>query len=106
MKLEIYTICPNCGKSIEDVKTDRRVGCPFCYTAFSGYIEKMLKKTQGTFIHVGMAPKKSDKKEKLKNAYFKSKRALKVAIKNEDYEKAHEINEDIKLIEEQLSAES
>ncbi|MCD6246486.1 hypothetical protein J7J58_06270 [candidate division WOR-3 bacterium] len=106
MKLEMEMICPNCGKSMEGIKSDKRLGCAFCYTVFSDYIEKMLKMSQGTFVHIGMAPKKSEKKEKLKNAYFKAKKALKSAIKEENYEKAHRISEDIKLIEEQLSAES
>ncbi|NIA22768.1 MAG: hypothetical protein GWP03_01160 [Proteobacteria bacterium] len=106
MKLEMDKVCPNCGKSRRDVKADKRLGCAFCYTVFSDYIEETLKMTQGTFIHVGMAPKKSEKKERMKNAYFKAKKALKAAVKEEDYEKAYKIKEDIKLIEEQLSAES
>ncbi len=106
MKLEMNTICPNCGKTKEDLKNDKRPGCAFCYNVFSDFVEKTLKNTQGTFVHVGMAPKKSEKREILKNAYFKSKRDLKRAIREEDYEKAHKINEDIKLIEEQLNAES
>jgi len=105
MKLDISIVCPNCGKTLEEIHNDRRPGCAFCYTVFSNYIEKNLNLMHGSFIHVGMIPKIRDEREKLKSEYFRLKKDLREAIGKEDYKAAYGIDEDLKLIREKLSAE-
>lgn len=110
-------ICKKCGMSFDDFINDGKLGCSDCYETFSERIDPILKKIHVANRHVGRKvknpkfeieskenykkenePNKQDKKEK--NDLEKLKKELKEAIKNERYEDAAKIRDQIKIIEE------
>ncbi len=79
--------CPGCGCTWEQVKEQRRVGCPRCYRAFAERIrEEFLPGAYGR-VHVGDMPKTITGSES--RAYLE--RELKQAVKRQQFEKAAEL---------------
>ena len=80
--------CPGCGHSWEQIKEERRVGCPRCYRAFAELIRQEFFAGAYRSMHVGERPEGlppgGDMRAQLE-------RALKDAIKRQQFEKAAEI---------------
>ncbi len=90
--------CPGCGETYEEYKATKRVGCEFCYTHFSSFLEPVLKKVHGSALHVGKLPKKASAVLKQKHQIEHLRRLLQEAIMNEEFEKAAKIRDEIKTI--------
>ena len=100
--------CDSCGSSFDDIINTGRYGCPNCYDVFEERMDPILKKLQGANRHTGRLGKisdnkiKFDKKEenneknKTDNKLEKLQKELKQAIKEERYEDAAKIRDDIK----------
>ena len=110
--------CKTCGTSYDDFINTGVFGCSDCYTTFEGPINALLKSINGTDKHVGKGPKgkgqainleidsKEDEKEnveekKNENESKEEKLArlqkeLDKAIKEEKYEEAAKIRDEIK----------
>ena len=79
--------CPGCGMAWEQIKKERRVGCPRCYRAFAELIrEEFLAGAYGR-THVGEMPKGVTGQDS--RTYLI--RELKAAVKSQKFEKAAEI---------------
>jgi protein arginine kinase activator len=109
--------CGQCGTTLESIKEGNPLGCSECYAVFSSLIIHELivrdllpfhlkqtletKKTQP--IHIGKVPKKSI-------AFTPSSRvialteALNEALKNENYEEAARLRDQIKTLTEKQDA--
>lgn len=100
--------CKNCGMSYNDFINTGLFGCSECYDVFSDPIDSLLKNLHGTSKHVGRIPKgkaeeikvEDDQKVKSKEEYKKEKleEDLKKAIKEERYEDAAKIRDEIKKL--------
>lgn len=76
--------CPGCGRTWEQIKEEKRVGCPRCYRTFAESIrEEFLPGSYGR-THVGAMPKNVTGKDS--RAYLE--RELKAAVKSQQFEKA------------------
>lgn len=87
-------ICPNCGLSYLKFKEIGRLGCAKCYETFEMQLSPLLKRIHGSIKHVG-------KKVKLKvpgceDRMSKLHSELTKAIKDEEFEKAAELRDEIK----------
>ena len=107
--------CDNCGSSFEDIINTGKVGCKDCYSVFEDRIDPILKRIQGSDRHVGRIGKiidnkidskieeKDQKQEIVKtnehDKLSKLKEDLKQAIKDERYEDAARIRDEIKKME-------
>ena len=115
--------CKSCGSTYEDFVQTGMLGCPDCYEAFSERIDPILRKLQGNVKHIGRGSKttkagdlkksnkdesevsksKEDEKEKKANQKdIKLKELnedLKKAIKDERYEDAANIRDEIKKLQ-------
>jgi len=92
--------CPSCGSRLRDIRASRRTGCSGCYTAFAREIRKILK-IQGTNKnHRGKLPGRvlSYKTFFIDRENLKSR--LVEALDNEEYEKAAELRDRIRGIDE------
>ncbi len=102
------TRCETCGMSFDDILNNGRLGCQDCYTTFENRLDPILKRMQGSNRHVGRLgkiqnnkpqiskketkePQENDKLQKLENE-------LKQAIKEERYEEAAKLRDEIKKI--------
>lgn len=100
--------CDSCNSSFDDIINTGRYGCPNCYDVFEDRMDPILKKLQGANRHNGRLGKISDNRVKFQNMEEKSpanttenkleklKKDLKLAIKEERYEDAAKIRDQIK----------
>lgn len=106
--------CNKCGMTYDEFVTNGKLGCLECYEVFSNPLDQVLKKIHGSKNHVGRCckitennekvennpkekkkeVKKTEKEEKLEKLEFE----LKQAVKEERYEDAAKIRDEIKKI--------
>ena len=102
--------CNNCGLTFDNFVKDGKFGCSNCYSVFEEKIDSILKNLHGSSIHTGRKGKlitggnnlkEENEKEIIKpeDNITKLKRDLKQAIKEEKYEEAAKIRDEIKKIE-------
>lgn len=104
--------CKECGMSFDDFVKLGKFGCSNCYSTFENRIDSILKNIQGANTHIGRKGKLINcelekAKEKVEEKQIKKeiskiedlKQQLKKAIKDERYEDAAKIRDEIKEIE-------
>ena len=92
--------CPTCGASFRQICDNSKYGCADCYSTFRGESEASLKKLHGGLVHKGKTPKSAPKNE------LESLRVLLAdAVAAENYEKAAELRDRIKLINDKKEGE-
>ena len=109
--------CDNCGYTFEDIAHTGRVGCANCYDVFQDRLDPIIRRIQSSNHHVGRLGKSIDKKieEKQKRREHNEqkrrkeetpeekleglKENLKQAIKEERYEDAAKLRDEIKKLE-------
>jgi protein arginine kinase activator len=96
--------CPSCGFTQADFKKNGRLGCSECYVTFAEGLESMLKTMHKGTRHAGKVPvalrQKADLSEKIKTLDKK----LKDAIKQEDYEAAAKLRDEMNSVKEKLGS--
>lgn len=97
-KTQVLT-CKNCGTTYDEFKKNGLVGCSECYSSFSSVIAPVIKRVQGNLEHTGKLPKKLGKDIIEKRRLSKLKEELQKAIANEEYEKAAQVRDEIKSIQ-------
>ena len=100
--------CESCGSTFDDIINTGRYGCANCYDVFEDRMDPILKKLQGANRHNGRLGKISNNKVKYeetektkksnsnKNKLEELQEELKKAIKEERYEDAAKIRDEIK----------
>ena len=107
--------CKNCGTTFDDFLNTGIFGCDECYETFEDRIEPLLRKIQGANKHIGRGYKNDDPTSKVNKAsnkivknneknnneskIEKLQKDLQKAIKDERYEDAAKIRDEIKIIE-------
>lgn len=102
--------CKGCNSTFEDILNSGKFGCPECYETFENEIDELLNRIHGRNRHVGRLGKgekikvdenfKNDSNEKntsIKLDELKAK--LKELIKEEKYEEAAKVRDEIKKLE-------
>ena len=96
--------CPRCGFTQADFKKSGRLGCPECYMTFAEGLSGLLKTMHKSTRHVGKAPEAlratRENADRLKTLQIKLARA----IKDENYEQAALLRDEIKQLGERSSA--
>ena len=92
--------CPICGLSYLDFRQHGRLGCATDYTVFKEGLLPLLEKIHGSTEHLGKIPTKSGEAGEAGRELLELRQALKQAVDKEDYEKAAEIRDRIKALEE------
>jgi len=91
--------CDVCGMTYSDFQRTGKLGCGNCYKVFGDRLKPILKRLHGNAQHVGKMPRKLIKDLSTAHEIEKLKEALNKAIQNEEYEKAAEIRDKIREIE-------
>lgn len=98
--------CPRCGFTQADFKKSGRLGCPECYVAFAEGLAGLLKSMHKGTRHVGKAPEAlrmtRENADRLKLLQAK----LAKAIKDENYEQAAQLRDEIKQLGGRLSSKN
>jgi len=95
-------ICPNCGTPLSQIKQTLRVGCPVCYDAFRDVIKDLLKKLQGSASFTAQIDLKTSEEKDLVVMKYRLKKELDEAVKNEDFERAAKLRDEIEDINKRL----
>ena len=98
--------CDKCGMTFEEFTNMGKFGCDECYSVFSNKIDTMLKNIHGDNRHIGRIGKISaknninlnseDKTEYKNNKVDELKEKLKQLIKDEKYEEAAIVRDEIR----------
>ena len=97
--------CKHCGLTYDDFRKFGRLGCSECYEAFKSHLSTLLKKIHGSNSHLGKTPLKIPKDQKKAMMDVHSLKAqLMKAIQMEDFEKAAELRDKIRGLEEKGKA--
>ena len=96
--------CESCGATFEDIINTGRYGCANCYDVFEDKMDPILRKLQGANRHTGRLGEISNNKVKLENNEEETRgdnkienleKDLKQAIKEERYEDAAKIRDEL-----------
>jgi len=93
--------CPSCGFRWEDFERTHRIGCPQCYEAHTQELLPTLSRIQPGIAHSGRRPQPSE--IDLKQRLEKAKAELAAAIKNEDFETAAALRDQIAQLDTKVS---
>src|SRR5262245_4587053 len=93
--------CASCGLAYSDFRSRGRLGCPQCYDVFRDALEPLLEKIHGKSRHEGKAPGGGPPSaERSREKHLVAlRRQLHAAIKNENYELAAKLRDELRRAE-------
>jgi len=92
-------LCPSCGMSYADFKRLGRLGCAQCYDSFRERLEPLVRRLHGAVQHVGKSTTTGRKHAQERMNRQRLTEELDQAIKNEDYEKAAAVRDQMRRLE-------
>jgi len=93
--------CDVCGLSFSEFRQRGVLGCPNDYDAFSDALDPMLQQAQeGAVQHMGKVPKRSGEAQQKQASVLRLRAELKKAVAAENYERAAELRDRLKEMEE------
>lgn len=92
--------CPVCGITFFEFRNIGRLGCPHDYECFANELEPLIVSIHGETKHVGKTPKRATRRTKVETELIRLRRDMKDAVAGEDYEKASEIRDHIRRLQE------
>ena len=97
-KSKIDLTCPDCGTTYQEFENTGMLGCVGCYQAFREPLSALLQRVHGHNNHVGRRPGHDPEQIKQKVDIYQLKIALQQAIKEEAYEQAVVLRDQIKAL--------
>ncbi len=88
--------CPGCGLTYPEFRVSGLLGCDACYSHFKRQLLPMLRRIHGSNHHVGKSPGAEHKPKSHATDTGSLKKRLETAIKNEDYELAARLRDEIR----------
>ena len=95
------SICKTCGTTLRDIQSRGKLGCSDCYSVFERILQRPLKEIHGSVTHTGKLPKSTAKGLRLNYEIDKLKDELSRAVLDQNFEKAAELRDKIKEMEQQ-----
>lgn len=96
--------CPQCGFTFDDLKKTGRLGCNECYQFFRKEIQINLGNMHKGVKHKGRIPEGMVENIQLRQKTDKLESDLAEAIKNENFEKAAKLRDELKNLAESSSS--
>lgn len=94
--------CEKCGMTYEQFTQVGRFGCADCYKSFDSKLEPILKRVHsGNHTHAGKLPERIGGGIQIQRQIETLKQELKGLIELEEFEKAAELRDQIRLLEKQ-----
>jgi protein arginine kinase activator len=91
--------CPRCGYQYSDFKRIGRLGCPDCYDAFESQLIAVLRHVHGSTQHTGKKATRQTERFAVREKVAALREELTLAIRDEDYERAASIRDEIRTLE-------
>jgi Uncharacterized protein with conserved CXXC pairs len=96
--------CPACGFTPSDFKKHGRFGCPRCYQTFAGMVAPMLENMHKGVRHAGKVPEKALRRRSLAERVSELEAGLAQAVKEERYEDAARLRDELARARQEASA--
>jgi protein arginine kinase activator len=96
--------CPVCGFTQVDFKKTGRLGCSACYDTFADGLANLLKGMHKGLKHTGKMPAHLSRRYAMADRVKSLETDLQKAVKNEKYEDAARLRDEIQKIEHELQA--
>jgi len=97
-------VCPNCGISFKEFRSQGRLGCAHDYVAFQDELLPLLENIHGEVQHVGKVPKRAPDASQFQFRLVKLRNRLRVAVDDELYEEAARLRDEIQQLESQMGS--
>jgi protein arginine kinase activator len=94
--------CPVCGITFLEFRKQGRLGCPNDYVCFEKELEPLLANIHGETRHVGKVPRRCPTDGETQTRIIRLRREMKEAVATENYERASELRDQIRIIEAEL----
>ena len=91
--------CAKCGMTYEQFRNVGKFGCSDCIDTFKAKLMPAIKNIQGYDIHMGKIPKRAGGDYKLQKDLERLKAELRQMIEQEEYEKAAQLRDKIRELE-------
>ena len=92
--------CPACGMTLQRFAKDPLLGCAHDYTEFQPELMPLIERSQnGKSHHCGKVPSRTNQQDRNEIELAKLRRQLDQAVKDEDYETAASLRDQIQAIE-------
>lgn len=91
--------CPDCGMTLRDFRQRGRLGCPKDYEVFGAQLRDLLERLHGSARHVGRGPDQGESALLRRKRLDELQQALASAIREEAYEEAAKLRDEIKSLE-------
>lgn len=96
--------CPVCGITFYEFRSQGRLGCPHDYDCFQAELEPLIANIHGEVEHIGKQPKRASSGSERRTDLIRLRREMKEAVEKEEYERASELRDEIRRIEEEGSS--
>ena len=94
-----HDACPMCGMTAGEFRRVGRVGCSNCYSYFAEYMPGLIQRIHGNSCHTGKVPVRGEAKLAEKQKIVQLRQALQQAISEEQFERAAELRDEIRRLE-------
>lgn len=91
--------CPVCGITFYEFRSQGRLGCPNDYLCFQSQLEPLILNIHGESQHEGKSPQGNPRVSLERTQLIRLRREMKEAVAREEYEKASQLRDQIRLIE-------
>jgi len=95
--------CPTCGTTESLFAKKGLLGCGDCYLHFEDRLGPLMRRIHGSSNHAGKVPERAGGRAKVIKEIRELKESLKQSISREEFEKAAQLRDQIRLLEQQLS---
>ena len=99
-------VCPQCGMNYLKFRQTLRMGCPNDYEVFAPALDQFLKQLHGANRHVGKVPRGAAQRASRVQGLEVLRRELDEAVAAEHYERAAQLQDEIKELEREVAGPS
>lgn len=96
--------CPICGITFYEFRQQGRLGCPHDYVCFESELEPLLLNIHDGTKHKGKRPRRGLQNTDRQTDLIRLRREMKESVEMEDYERARELRDQIRNIENEKKA--
>jgi protein arginine kinase activator len=95
--------CETCGLTYAQFSKSGRFGCSDCYRFLGDRLDPLFRRIHGNTQHIGKVPERTGGQIKLRKELEQLKSALQRYVASEEFEKAAEIRDRIRALEQKFA---
>ena len=99
--MSAYAACPVCGMTAGEFRKQGRVGCRNCYDYFSDFMPGLIKRINGNSCHTGKVPARGEARLAERQKAVLLREELRCAIQEENFERAAQLRDEIRVLEQE-----